>query len=326
MKFRERWKKDLDFRTAIIRLVVAAVAVFVVTVIALLEYFCPLRRLLPVYELPEREEGEMRFHFLDVGQGDCSIVEFPDGAVVVVDAGLGAWEEANHITRYLKSLHPSALYLVVTHADVDHCGNMSAVLEDFAVERLYLPVIPSEREEYARLVALAEEKGVPMSTLTRYTALAFPDAYGVCLAPYSEGETDENEASAVVYFEYAGVGAVLCGDIGDAREELLVSEYALTEDIFDSGGYPVRLERTKILKTAHHGSGKSSSRNWLELVSPSVSVISCGKGNSYGHPASETVSRLAAVGSEIYRTDELGDIMVTISRDGSFKTDYGYIR
>ena len=326
MKFRERMKRDLDFRAAIVRLVAAAVAVFMIVLLALLQYFYPFRTLLPAYALPARGEGEMRFHFLDVGQGDCTLVEFPNGSVVMVDAGLDTWETKNRVTRYLKSLHPSALSLVITHADIDHYGNMTTVLEDFAVEALYLPAIPSEAEEYARILSLAEQKGVPMSALTRYTVLSMSEAYGVCLAPYSMGETDDNEASTVIYFEYAGVGAVLCGDINAAREKLLVREYALFEGIFDSGGYSVRLERTKILKAAHHGSGGSSSREWLELLSPSVSVISCGKGNSYGHPASAAVTRIAASGSEIYRTDELGDIMVTISKDGTFRTEYGYFK
>lgn len=326
MKFRERIKKDPDFRTAIIRLILAAVAVFTIALLALLQYFYPLRTLLPAYALPERGEGEMRFHFLDVGQGDCTLVEFPDGSIVMVDAGLSAWEVENRVTRYLKSLRPSALSLVVTHADIDHYGNMSAVLEDFAVDALYLPVIPSNTEEYARILSLAEKKGVPMSALTRYMVLSSADAYGVCLSPYSMSETDQNEASAVIYFEYAGVGAVLCGDVNAAREKLLVSEYALFEGVFDSGDYAVRLERTKILKAAHHGSGGSSSREWLELLSPSVSVISCGRGNGYGHPAASAVTQIAASGSEIYRTDELGDVMVTISKDGEFTVRTHYLK
>ena len=326
MKFQKRLKSDLEFRTAIMRLTAAGVAVFVIVAIALLQCFYPLRTLLPAYAIPERGEGEMRFHFLDVGQGDCSIVEFPDGTVVVVDAGLETWDAKNRVTRYIRSLDPNALFLVITHADADHYGNMNAVLTDFTVDALYLPVIASRAEEYKRILTLAEENGVPMSVLARYTVLSFPDAYGVCLAPYSEGEQDENEASAVIYFEYAGVGAVLCGDIGEAREGLLAREYALYDGIFDSGNYPVRLERTKILKVAHHGSGGSSSREWLELLSPSVSIISCGRGNSYGHPAQGALTRIAASGSEIYRTDELSDIMVTISRDGTFKTEYGYLK
>ena len=326
MKFRERIKKDLDFRTAIVRLIVAAVAFFVIAALALLQFFYPFRTLLPAYALPERKEGEMRFHFLDVGQGDCSIVEFPDGAVVMVDSGLSEWRIENRVTRYLKSLRPTAFSLVVTHADIDHYGNALAVLDDFKVDALYLPAVASETEDYARIISLAEGKGVPMSAFTRYTVLSSGGAYGVCLAPYAEGETDENEASAVVYFEYAGVGAVLCGDVGAAREELLAREYALFNGIFDSGDASVRLERTEILKVAHHGSGGASSREWLELLSPSVSIISCGKGNRYGHPASDALTRIAACGSEIYRTDELGDIMVTISKDGTFKAEYGYLK
>lgn len=327
MKVRKRIKTDLDFRTAIKRLIGVAVAVFVIVLIAVVQYIYPFRNFLPAYALPERGEGEMRFHFLDVGQGDCTIVEFSDGTVVVVDSGVSAWATENRLTRYLKALKPCALSLVVTHADSDHYGNMAALLESFTVDTLYLPTHAANTKEYAHLLSLAAKKGVPMSVLTRrMTLISSSDAYGVCLSPVgAEGEKD-NEASAVIYFEYAGVGAVLSGDIGVMREEEIEKEYVFSEEFFDSGSYSVRLERTQIFKMAHHGAGDSSSQRWVSMLSPSVSVVSCGKGNDYGHPDSEALSRLKAVGSEIYRTDELGDVMVTVSKDGTLRVQTGYLK
>ena len=84
--------------------------------------FVPLTSLLPAYKIAAREEGELRVHFLDVGQGDCTIVEFPSGDAVVIDAGDGSFTNRNHTVRYLKALAPKRLTMILTHADADHYG------------------------------------------------------------------------------------------------------------------------------------------------------------------------------------------------------------
>ena len=86
----------------------ALCALLLVAVVALVHMFVPLSSLLPAYKLAAREEGELRVHFLDVGQGDCTIVEFPSGEAVVIDAGDGSFINRNHTVRYLKALAPKS--------------------------------------------------------------------------------------------------------------------------------------------------------------------------------------------------------------------------
>lgn len=107
-----------------------------------------------------------------------------------------------------------------------------------------------------------------------------------------------------------------------SRENSLLAEAELTEDIFDSGGLRVRLDETQILKAAHHGSAEASGEAWLSYLSPEVAVISCGAGNSYRHPAGEALGRLSQAGAEIYRTDELGHIVVSV-KDGAYTIGSG---
>ncbi len=303
-------------------LIVAAI----VAAIGLWNNFTPFRRYLPAYSFGELKEGEVRIHFLDVGQGDCEIAELGGGTVLVIDAGDGSWENNDHILRYLKGLGAQSVILAVTHADADHCGGAAAILEDQNTETVFLPVLPASMKVYTDIERRAEERGTEVKTLSRYTAIKRGGAYAVCISPYSVDETDANDSSAVIYFSYAGVNVLFGGDISAAREERLLDEQKLSEElgehIFDSGGLAVRLEETDILKVSHHGSGGSSSEAWLNLLKPETAVISCGQGNYYGHPAEGALARLAAVGAEIYRTDELGDVMITISPDGTYRTEY----
>ncbi len=303
-------------------------AVCTIAAIGVWNEFSPFRRALPVYGIDARDRGEVRVHFLDVGQGDCSVVEFPDGSALVIDAGDGSWENNDHILRYLKSLHISTLFLVVTHAETDHCGGVAALLEDWRANTVYLPVLPASMRLYESIADAAAAQGAEVKTLSRYDVIATGDAYAVCVSPYSVDETDMNDSSAVLYFRYAGVNVLFGGDISKEREKRLINEQklsdALGERLFDSGNYAVDLRETDILKVSHHGSGGSSSEEWLALLSPKTAIVSCGAGNIYGHPAGGALNRLAAAGADIYRTDELGDIMVTISKNGTYTTEYHY--
>ncbi len=326
MTGKERKKRKL--KRFLLRAAGIFAAVCIIAAIGVWNALWPIRRLLPAYGIGERDEGEVRIHFLDVGQGDCEIVEFPDGSALVIDAGDGTWEHDDHILRYLKNLHISTLFLAITHADSDHCGGAAALLRDWRAAEVYLPVLPASMGIYEAIVREAQAQGAEIKTLTRYDVLARAGAYAVCISPYSVDESDLNDSSAVLFFSYAGVNVLFGGDISEERENRLISEQKLSEKLeehlFDSGNYAVRLEETDILKVSHHGSGGSSCAEWLDLLRPETAVISCGRGNMYGHPADGALDRLAAVGADVYRIDELGDVMVTISKNGTYVTEYGY--
>lgn len=309
MQARDKRKRKRIF--AAVRISVTAVAAFA---IALCNALCPFKTMLPAYALPARQEGEMRLHFVDVGQGDCTIVEFPEGDLLVVDGGDGGWKNENNLFRYVNGLHPASVSVLVSHADYDHFGGLTEFIECFGADAVYLPAVEGQTASYRAFAEAAERSGAELQTLSRYDVIAKESgAYAVCLSPYSLGETDGNDSSTVLFVSYSGVNAVLCGDISAEREEKLVRESGLDEALFDSGEYRVRLGETDILKVAHHGSANSSSADWLSLLSPETAIVSCGKGNYYAHPAGETVERLARIGAEIYRTDELGNLIVSIS-------------
>ena len=299
-------------RRIVLRILKIALAALCVVAIAIFFYLIPFRKLLAPISMPARVEDEMRVHFLDVGEGDCTVVEFPDGDALVVDAGDGSFEHVEHIVRFLKGIGSPRLTLVATHADADHCGGFKEILQLFEVDLLYLPLIGSPNHVYTDMVDEANKRGVATETLSRYGTIERPSgAYAVCINPRG-GETEDNEASAVLYVSYGGVNLLLGADIGAEREELLLAEYALDESIFDREGCRVRLGDVDILRVSHHGSAQSSSEAWLSLLDAEVAVISCGRDNIYSHPAEEAIKRLSRYSDEIYRTDECGDVTACV--------------
>ncbi len=306
-------------RKRIINAAAVGVAILLLLFLAILNFMLPFRSLLPARTLGEMEKGEMRIYFLDVGQGDCSVVAFPDGRALVIDGGDGAWQNENNLIRFFKGLDAVSLTFVATHADADHCGGFAELIRTFGAQTLYLPAIGSEDPPYTDMVSAAETCGAEIKTAKRYEVLDFGEAYAVFLSPYSQEETDENQSSSVLYLRYGQTTALFTADIGAERETRLLNEYNIRNTIFDRGDYTVRLDDVDILKVAHHGSAYSSSEAWLDLIKPEVSVISCGLENPYGHPSGKTLSRLAVCGSEIYRTDELGDVIVSAFSDGRYQ-------
>jgi competence protein ComEC len=132
----------------------------------------------------------------------------------------------------------------------------------------------------------------------------------------AQDENKNNEMSAGAYFDYQGVGALFAGDISAETEKTIM------RDDSELDGFSMRnfdLTSTEILKVAHHGSKYSTSRTWLEYLHTETAVISCGANNPYGHPTDETLSRLTAVGADIWRTDLNGNVVVTITKLGEYK-------
>ena len=276
--------------------------------------FVPFRLLLPAYKLAPRGEGELRLHFLDL-EGGVTIVEFPDGEALVVNAGGGLFKDDNTLCRYLRALDIESVSVLATTGASSHVGGMPAVYEVFDVQTTYLPATSSGTGAYSRFTASMQKEGCRAERLTRYGVIENSSgAWAVCLSPYStEEEATKEECSIVLFLSYAGVNVVLAGDVTQKRERRLIEEYQTDKSVFDSGGHKVRLEDTKILCVSSHGSDSGSSENWLSTLGPSASVICC---NQNERPSDSALNRIARYSENIYRTDELGATMITIKNGG----------
>ena len=250
----------------------------------------------------------LRVTFLDVGQGDAAVVQFPDGRTLSIDAGGNASPTfdigARVVSPALWALGVRRVdYMSVTHGDVDHIGGAASVFRDFAPFEVWegVPVPPHGPTRALR--ALADEAGVAWRTLQPADRVRFGDVEVVVHHPPRpewERQRVRNDDSEVLEILYGGVSFVFTGDIGRDVEQGIASGFSRA--------------RVRIVKVPHHGSATSSSQHVLDRLRPDIAVISAGKGNPFGHPVASVLERYKAAGAAIYRTDQDG--AVSVETDG----------
>ena len=242
------------------------------------------------------DEGELRVSFIDVGQGDSEFIELPNGETLLIDAGTN--ETGADVVNYIESLGYSSIdYVVGTHPHEDHIGGLDDVIRTFDVESVYMPKVTADTKTFEDVLDAVDEKGLTINTAKAGVTLVDGDGLSVkMLAPVLDEYDNTNDYSAVIRIVYDDTSFIFMGDAEQYAEDLI------TGDV-DSD----------VLKVGHHGSSTSTGEAFLERVSPSYAVISCGLGNSYGHPHTETIEKLGGI--PVFRTDEMGTIVAT--SDGS---------
>lgn len=254
--------------------------------------------------------------FLDVGQGDCTVLTTYDHRAIVIDGGgkynkeLGENTGTTILEPYLASKGVTQIDAVfVSHLDGDHSMGILELLEDLPVERVYVSAAKEVDEQMQnQLQEIVEKNQISLYTMKHGDSVGGTALGEVkCLFPvYEDQEVEsENERSLVLRYTYGDTSALFTGDMEDKEEMLLVRNGML--------------EETDILKVSHHGSKTASTEAFLQALAPNTAVISCGANNLYGHPHEEVLERLSACGAEIFRTDEMGSVVVTISPEGEAK-------
>ncbi len=318
----EKLKQDKKY--AILKRVLLCAVAVIVLAICVFSAFVPSATWKYYVNKPKvgkRGEGELRMHFIDVGQGDATILELPDGKTALIDGG----DEGASATvmRYLNALKIKTIdYLIMTHTDSDHCGGLDTVLKYKEVKAAYIPsASANENTQYAQVYAELLEQSCQKAFASRSVEIVGENYKLSFLYPYTyetgEGtEEDYNSQtdSSVLWLDYNGVNALFMGDAPSETEELLLRDSAL--GLFEKR--KVDLHSVEILKVAHHGSPYSCSEEFLSALGLKTAVISCGENNIYGHPASATIKRLHDVNAEIYRTDTQGHIILTVSPSGEY--------
>ncbi|MCR5203308.1 MAG: DNA internalization-related competence protein ComEC/Rec2 [Lachnospiraceae bacterium] len=252
---------------------------------------------------------------VDVGQGDCHILRTGQNEAYMVDCGSTSVNDVYkyRVSSFLKYKGITRLkYIIMTHADDDHISGIKEILSvsgrgEIKVENLCMPDTAMKDEAYMDLVKLAKENKVKVLYIKKgdkiTTKVGGKPLNINCLHPF-EGylPEDRNAYSTTLSMEYCKVRFLLTGDIADEGEKEVIQVLKEMQGEYD------------ILKVAHHGSNLSTPEEFLKLVNPKISLISCGKNNRYGHPGKELLKRLEATGSSIYRTDESGAIEVMVRK------------
>lgn len=240
---------------------------------------------------------------LDVGQGDGILIENVTGKTFFIDGGSTSIKQLGkyRISPCLKSKGISTIdYACVTHVDEDHISGLVELMENCdttgntKINHLVLPDTSLRDEPYQNMVALAASKNIPVIYLKKGDKLRDGDLKFTCLHPYPEFATDNrNNYSTVLWMQYKNMDMLFTGDVSDEGEEVII----------DNG-----LPECEVLKAAHHGSKYTNSEKLLEQVLPKYAIISAGEDNRYGHPHSEALERLEAVGAKIFCTINCGAI------------------
>jgi len=229
---------------------------------------------------PRLPPPDLRVTFLDVGQGDAALVEYPDGRTWLVDGG----PPGDAVLHWLRREGVRSVDVVVcSHAEADHAGGLLPVLEALEVGELWLGSADSADD----LLAVAARRGVPVR--------ASPTG-----AVQAVGRADANNRSLVLVATWAGRRVLFTGDIeAPAEAELARSLGAAMSDV-------------DVLKVPHHGSRTSSSETLLAVARPEVAVVSVGRRNRYAHPAPEVIERYEARAVPVVRTDQVGTVQVEL--------------
>ena len=237
----------------------------------------------------------LRVTFLDVGQGDATLLQVPQGSMLV-DQGPPEADVARQLRRF--GIRDLSL-LLLTHPQRDHVGGAAGVLSSTRVGVVLDPRLASSVPEERAALAEAKEQSVPVVTARPGLEYAIGRLRVRVLWPDGPGVPSEDpNLRAVVCLVSYGETDVLLG--ADAESPVLL---------------PLRLPPVEVLKVSHHGSADAQLPALLEDLRPRVAVISAGEGNTYGHPTPETLAALdAAPGLAVYRTDRDG--AVTIESDG----------
>lgn len=263
--------------------------------LALCLFFLPACRMTAVVTA---QEGFLYITFLDVGQGDSILLQTDEGAILI-DAGTEKSEE--DLIIELRTLGVASLALfVMTHPDADHIGGADGIINAFSIGEVWISGAPSESAANRRMEEALDRKGLAATAVTKGTTYSLGALNLLVLSPV-EPSSDTNASSVVILASYGSTDLLLMGDADKKVEKRIV------------GDYPAWRLDCEILKAGHHGSKTASSAVFLEVALPEYTVISCGAGNSYGHPHGEVLGRLSEVGSEVLRTDLSGSIY--------FKTD-----
>ncbi len=243
-------------------------------------------------------EGELKVHFIDVGNADCTLVQQGENTLLI-DAGERG--DRDDILDYLNRHGVTDLDLVIaTHAHADHIGSMAEILKALPVGQFVMAFMPEEEtptsSTYLSMLETLDEEQIPLEEAQPGKVYELGTARLQVLAPI-ELSNDTNDMSVVTRLVFGEHAFLFTGDAGTAVEkDLLNSTYTLQADV---------------LKAGHHGSDTSSSMAFLRKVDPAYAVIPCGQNNSYGHPHDEVVERLMELDVDFYRSDVYGDVVFT---------------
>ena len=324
----------------IIAIITAAVVCVLVLALVIVNIFIPIKYLSAYFVIEEeREEGVLTVTFIDVGYGDSTLCELPDGKILLIDGGDGSHQSTLAILRKLNERGVEKIdYLVCTSVLGEYCGGLAEIIQYKEIGKIFMPEISESltdiTDDYAKFVKAAENSDAEISYCHYGNGDVGEDYFFTFLSPSPGGDpmgyyealnsspTDENilNASAVIWLEYAGRSFAFTSSAGKAALEDIVESYEMTTAAGDKygaiGDYSVVLSECDVVSVPGHGREECSSARWYEALSPSVAVISVGE-NYSGYPSTQALADIGSVVEQTLLTMEHGNISVSVDENGN---------
>lgn len=253
--------------------------------------------------------SSLELTFLDVGEGLCAVMRTPSGKIMVFDCGTSSWRKSSLVGErlvagFLQRMGADRIDLaVLSHPHSDHVSGYAGLIKA-KPPKLVLDIgVKHGLPQYAEFLKAVKASGATYRIARRGQSIDFGDGVHVdVLSPQANQRYEDlNENSMVLRITYRRIRLLLSADVGRETERRLI----------ESGSNL----RAQVLQVGHHGSKSATTPEWLDAVRPEITVISCGRGDEYGHPSREVVARLKSTSARVYRTDYNG--AVTITTDGA---------
>lgn len=248
---------------------------------------------------------DFKVTFLDVGQGDSAVIEFPDKKVMIIDSG-GMFSETFDIGRAVlapflwdKGIY-TIDYLVLSHPQLDHVGGFPYLAQKFKVIEAWENGDEGQSIAYKRFAGLIAEKAVQQKTQPKDMIIENNEVRVSAFKTEESKSSSVNDRSIVLKISHKNYSFLFSGDIEKNAQDLMLKEAEL---------------KSNVIKVPHHGAKSSLNENFIKAVSPEIAVISVGYQNRYRHPSPEHIEAYEEIGANIFRTDRDGAILMSINDD-----------
>ena len=276
----------------------------------------------PIKYFSNIKQSNLKIYFVDVGQGDSTCIVTPKNKVILIDGGGNSKDENYDIGK--QTLLPYLLdkkinkidYCIVSHFDSDHCGGLMYILKNLKVKNIIIGKQYEEYENYKEFIKIAKDKKINIRVVEAGEKITIEkNLYIDVLWPINREkmviQNAINNNSLVFKLRYINFAMLFTGDIEEIAEKEILDNYKENTEFLKS----------KILKVAHHGSKTSSTKEFINIVKPKYAVIGVGKDNKFGHPSNVTIENLKTINTEIYRTDEMGEISINVNIKGNINIE-----
>ena len=258
----------------------------------------------------------LKIHFIDVGQGDSTLIVTPQNKTILIDGGGSSSEfdvGKNTLVPYILDRRFTQIdIIIISHFDQDNVGGIMTVLQELKVKKVYISKQVEKSENYEKFLDIVSNKKIKVYEVVSGNKIHIEkNLYIDILWPTNNQITTNilNNNAIVCNLHYKNFSMLFTGDIEKIAEIEILEKYSRTTQFL----------KANILKVGHHGSKSSSISEFLNTVKPQIAVIGVGKNNKFGHPNSEVLQRLENINSKIFRTDLNGEITIEVNKRSKYK-------